>query len=76
MKKLRLYILISLFLVLIGCQGCVDELAIDISGRANPWTHLHLNNDPDNFQFAIVADRTGEARPGVFEDAVWKVNEL
>jgi len=76
MKKLRLYILISLALALIGCQGCVDELVIDVSSRANPWTHLRVNNDPDNFQFAIVADRTGGMREGIFEDAVWKVNEL
>ena len=76
MKKLCLYILISLALTLIGCQGSLDELTIDVSSRANPWTHLRLNNDPDNFQFAIVGDRTGDIREGIFKDAVWKVNDL
>lgn len=79
MKKFRLYILILLAPALIGCQESLDEsrqVGIDVSSRANPWTHLRLNNDPDNFQFAIVGDRTGEAREGIFEDAVWKVNEL
>jgi hypothetical protein len=42
----------------------------------NPWTNLNVQNDPDNFQFAIVSDRTGGARPGIFEDAVTKLNLL
>ncbi len=42
----------------------------------NPWNHLDLNNDPDNFQFAIVTDRTGGHRPGIFESAVGKLNLL
>ena len=42
----------------------------------NPWTHLDLRNDPDHFQFAIVADRTGGHREGVFADAVGKLNLL
>ena len=41
-----------------------------------PWTSLELNNDPDNFQFAIVTDRTGGHREGVFMDAVNKLNLL
>ncbi|MBI4556775.1 MAG: metallophosphoesterase [Candidatus Hydrogenedentes bacterium] len=42
----------------------------------HPWTHLQFHNDPDNFQFAIMSDRTGGARPGVFEDGVRKLNWL
>ncbi len=42
----------------------------------NPWTHLDLANEPDAFQFAIVTDRTGGHRPGVFPDAVRKLNLL
>lgn len=40
----------------------------------NPWTHLELNNAPQNFQFAIVTDRTGGHRPGVFPAACRKLN--
>lgn len=43
---------------------------------STPWTSLKLNNDPDKFQFAIVTDRTGGHRPGVFMDAVNKLNLL
>jgi hypothetical protein len=41
-----------------------------------PWTNLNFYNDPDNFQFAIVTDRNGGHRPGIFEDAVEKINML
>jgi hypothetical protein len=52
------------------------DLAIDSAAAVNPWTHLNLNNNPDNFQFAIVTDRTGGHRAGVFEDAINKLNLL
>ena len=41
-----------------------------------PYTSLDLNNNPGNFQFAIVTDRTGGHRPGVFLDGVKKLNLL
>lgn len=50
--------------------------AIDSSDTVNPWNHLRFHNDPDNFQFAVVTDRTGGMRPGVFADAVHKLNLL
>jgi hypothetical protein len=42
----------------------------------NPWTHLRLNNDPALFRFAIVSDRTGGHRGGVFAQAVEQLNWL
>lgn len=42
----------------------------------NPVTHFRLNQDPDNFQFAIVSDRTGGHRANVFAQAVEKLNIL
>jgi hypothetical protein len=42
----------------------------------NPWTHLRLNNAPDVFRFAIVSDRTGGHRAGVFARAVEQLNWL
>lgn len=41
-----------------------------------PWTNLNFYNNPDNFQFAIIGDRAGGIRPGIFEDAVLKLNRL
>jgi 3',5'-cyclic AMP phosphodiesterase CpdA len=42
--------------------------------KNNPWNHLKLNNDAGTFRFAIVSDRTGGARPSVFERAVEQLN--
>ncbi len=41
-----------------------------------PWTDKPFQNDPQMFQFAIVSDRTGEPRDGVFPQAMEKVNLL
>src|SRR6058998_2155311 len=42
----------------------------------NPWNHLKINNAPGTFRFAIMSDRTGGARPGVFERAIDQINIL
>lgn len=53
----------------------VDEVfSHDVTTEAKPWTHLEFQNDPDNFQFAVVSDRTGGPRDGVWEDAIKKLN--
>ena len=44
--------------------------------KSKPYTHLRFRNDPDNFQFAVVGDRTGGTRPGVFPAAVDLLNLL
>src|SRR5262249_47468563 len=55
----------------------VDPNALQIEkGEKNPWTSLKLNNDPDQFQFAVVSDRTGGHREKVFSRAVAQVNLL
>ncbi|MBA4186495.1 MAG: hypothetical protein C0467_00610 [Planctomycetaceae bacterium] len=46
------------------------------AGEKNPWTSLKINNDPDQFQFAVVSDRTGGHREKVFSRAVSQVNLL
>ena len=42
---------------------------------AQPWKQKIIDN-PNRFQFAIVADRTGGRRPGVFANAIRKLNLL
>ena len=46
------------------------------SGDKNPWTNLKLNTEADQFQFAVVSDRTGGHREKVFSKAVHQVNLL
>ena len=41
-----------------------------------PRTDRPFHNDPNNFQFVIVGDRTGGRRPGVFKHAMEQVNWL
>jgi serine/threonine-protein phosphatase CPPED1 len=52
-----------------------NSIAIE-AGDRNPWTSLKLNNDLDQFQFAVVSDRTGGHREKVFSQAVARVNLL
>ncbi|MBN2581915.1 MAG: metallophosphoesterase [Planctomycetes bacterium] len=78
-----LYWLAAVVLPLAMVGGCSNTATFDggtflvekVPG-GRPWTHLDFNNDPDDFQFVIVSDRTGGHRPGVFEQAVDKVNLL
>ena len=51
------------------------DLKIDVEGK-NPWTNLRLNNDPREFRFAVISDRTGGHRPQVFSKAIERLNLL
>ncbi|MDQ8188216.1 metallophosphoesterase [Pelagicoccus sp. SDUM812002] len=54
----------------------LPRVIIEESDTVNPWTGLDLNNDPSNFQFAIITDNTTGGREGVLEDAFRKLNWL
>lgn len=41
-----------------------------------PWTEAPLRDGADEFSFAVVTDRTGEHRDGVFEQAIDKLGLL
>lgn len=46
------------------------------SDGPHPWTHLNYQNDPDDFQFAIVPDRTGGDYRSAFTNVLAKVNMM
>ncbi len=48
----------------------------EIDPVVNPWTNLHFERDPNDFAFAVVADRAGGRRPGIFGQAVERLNLL
>lgn len=80
---MRRFLLVALTLgglfgtiVLANSDVIPSVLKIEQQSTVNPWTHLNLNNQPKNFQFAIVTDRTGGHRKMVFEKAVRKLNLL
>lgn len=56
-------------------QPAADDGRVLVGGRT-PVSHQRLNNDPDEFQFAIVSDRTGSHRPRIFSQAVDRLNLL
>jgi len=49
---------------------------IDVPTEQKPWNHTDWNTAEDQFQFAIVTDRTGGRRPGVFPIGIKKLNLL
>ena len=51
-----------------------DRVAVP---EAKPWTSENFKNDPDEFQFVIIGDRTGGANAqGTFEIAMDQINLL
>jgi hypothetical protein len=78
----RLSALVAAVLVLIAAAAWSRqqappsaEPAVAVESR-NPWTNLRFNNDPAEFRFAIVSDRTGGHRARVFSQAVEQLNLL
>jgi hypothetical protein len=58
----------------VTAQPGTEQFESDVATELKPWTHLNFFNDPKNFKFAIVSDRAGGVRPGVFKDAMQKLN--
>ncbi len=69
---------IAACLLLCLLSACAPSYHSDASSSVTPapWTHLSFNNHPGQFQFAIIGDRTGGARDGVFERAMTQLNWL
>lgn len=61
----------------IGRCVLITTLCLPLAATAQvPVTNRPLNDSPDDFRFAILPDRNGGMRPGVFEEAVGKVKLL
>ena len=49
----------------------------EVAGAAKPWTSENFRNNPDNFQFVVIGDRTGGANPNeTFKLAMGQINLL
>ena len=81
MKK-RLLLTFNVFLLLgIALQNAYSSEVFnydkDAIPKAKPWTSENFKNDPEDFQFAVIGDRTGGADPqGVFVRAIDQLNLL
>ncbi len=90
MKKLLLAMFGCLASVAVAHEGHDHDHAEDAAAQAKypsalvlpaiegpkPWSDKPHLNDPDRFQIAIMTDRTGGHRPGIWMDAVRKLNLL
>ena len=76
MRSLTTVFIAAFFAVLAVAQSDGDLFKVNFQTEKKPWTHLEFNNDPHDFQFAIVTDRTGGHRAGVFISAMNKMNLL
>lgn len=83
MKKLPLLYLTFCFCfftshLISQSKDCATDtsLEIEIPNGPKPWNNLELNNNPCQFQFAIVTDRTGGHRPGIFMEGIRRLNLL
>jgi serine/threonine-protein phosphatase CPPED1 len=59
-----------------GGNGPKPDLVVQVDKDANPWNHLKMNNAASTFRFAIVSDRSGGPRDGVWEKAMDQLNLL
>jgi hypothetical protein len=60
-------------------SACVAAPGVESThriGASVPHTDKPFLDNPDNFQFVVVSDRTGGHRPGVFDQAMDKINLL
>lgn len=71
-------ILLLITLVFVSFSYAQDQptITIDIPTNQKPFSHLDWKNSLSNFQFAIVTDRTGGHRPGIFLKGIQKLNLL
>lgn len=59
----------------VSCE--LPQLRLPVLPEATrPWTQTRVHNNPQNFQIAIVTDRNGGHRPGIFRAAVERLNLL
>ena len=65
---------VVIFVLFTGCQH--NEFTHEVKTAKKPWSHEKFYNNPEDFQFVIVSDRTGRPRSGVFPLAAKKLNLL
>jgi hypothetical protein len=59
-----------------ACFAQMQSVETVTTVTKSPFTHLDFNDDSSKVQFAIVSDLWGGYRPGIFEDAVSKIELL
>lgn len=69
--------LLTAAFIVIASFAAAAPAEIEIEAKEpNAYTHLNVRNNPRDFQFAIISDRTGGERAGKFREGVRKINLL
>ncbi len=74
MRRILVFQLCIFVFALAGCG--TTGFSSPVTGEATPWTHLNFRNNPADFQFAVMGDRTGGCRLGIFAKACDRLNLL
>ena len=64
-----------LLIVTVGNKSLARDV-FSVEDGAKAYSHLNFQNNPNDFQFAVIGDRTGGHRPGVFSAAIGILNLL
>ena len=64
----KIFLFISVLIVTLVIPGFAQQ--------GTMWTNQNFNNNPANFQFAIISDINGGERAGVIDSAIEKLNLL
>ena len=81
-KSVKILEMVAIWLLtslLVSCVSVSDSLvAPDLQTHhqkdARPWTSLDIQDGPEKFSFAVITDRTGGERKGVFGPLIEKVD--
>lgn len=79
MKRVFPLLLCVFIVAMASCQVAgpkTADFSSPVAGEVKPWTNLKFRNDSADFQFMVIADRTGACRKGVFAKACDRVNLL
>jgi predicted phosphodiesterase len=80
MKKFTTLLLSLIMIVLLfSCDSFLKNdnrapFSVQKWDGPKPWTSKPIGENPGEFQFAVIADIHGGNRPGIFEQAVEKIN--
>ena len=73
LKKTLIFLFFSILGSVISyAQDSTNVFSHTLESSKKPWTIKPFYNNPENFQFAIVSDRTGGHRDGVFGKGIEK----
>ncbi len=69
----RICLLLPILLLISGCVSA-PVFQHDVTSQKKPWTHDRFIDKDEDFNFIILADRTGRERDNLFSQALKKAN--